>query len=136
MELEKIIEGIEEMFNGRLVGGYRLYAYESLISIDDVSDVDICIDSNEFQKVRYFLKMMGYDCVDIGPLQELSSALNNRHPVFKKEGCLNIHVILMSNMENVYYDVPSILKAKIERGEERDYVLVSKVINRLANKNG
>ena len=125
-DIETLIKKSEKYF-GAVLGGSYVFVRSGALSIDDIKDVDLCIDDKtRYKGIVNYLSDEGYepDTNAVDRYGNVSSCVS-----LFKDHSINIHVCFKEKVSNsVWYANPiDILSCKMRRGTQRDWEHVEKI---------
>jgi hypothetical protein len=120
----EILKKIINYFDAKVVGSYLLVQV-NLLTINDINDIDLCIEPKLLNNVRNFLLDEGF--VETSPPHQFRGYEQvEGSGLFTKEGQKSIHILTESNVE--VYTIPVLISKKFERSNVSDIEQLKKVI--------
>lgn len=95
--MEKKLKELKDFFNAEVIGSY-MFVMENLLSIYNISDIDVVTDKDRLENMKKFLESKGYNCEQKTTTDGYNEVKDGY--ICKREGCSKPPFHIMSKGEN------------------------------------
>lgn len=134
--IKDLVNKLYDYFGAKPIGSYVLFLND-LIAFEDINDIDFIVTKDRSENLFKYLSDLGYSQTIVNGPQvgyKNGSVIYERLPQgdFKKNESLSIDISI-DESTNVWL-CSEIIKSKFERGTQKDFETLQKIIQKKLNK--